>query len=170
MTQRFLGLFATVLCAGVAFGQGGQVRLRWNELDSHVTGKKVAMVLPDGTALKGKVRGVAPTGLQLDISKTSNKRVQPKGLHTIPRQLVSVMQTTEYRKMGRIVCTVGALAVAGALVARAATSSSSQLEGPLAIVLPAVGVVGTAGAGVAGYFFGKAIDKRVTVIRIVPGD
>jgi hypothetical protein len=170
MTRRFLAAAGALLWAGAAWaGQTGQVSLKWSELGPRITGKKVAMVLPDGTDVQGKVRGVDAAGLRLDISKTSDKRVQPKGAHTIPRQAVSFLQVTEYRKAGRLLFTLGTLAAAGAFVAIGARDSGLT-EGPLVVIVPAVGAAGTAGLGVGGYYFGKAVDKRVTGIRIVPGD
>ena len=169
MTQRFLTAFGTLLLAGAAWAGQGQESLKWSELGPRITGKKVALVLPDGTNVQGKVRGVDPAGLRLDISKTSDKRLQPKGVHTIPRQSVSVLRVTEYRKMGRLLFTLGALATAGAFVAHGA-SDSGLTEGPLVVIVPAVGAAGTAGIGVGAYYFGKAVDKRVTDIRIAPGD
>lgn len=170
MTRRFPMAFGALLWAVAAWaGQAGQASLKWSELGPRIEGKKVALVLPDGTNVQGKVRGVNPAGLRLDISKTSDKRAQPKGVHTIPRQSVSVLRVTEYRKMGRLLFTVGALATAGALAAHGARDSSLT-EGPLVVIVPVVGAAGTAGLGVGGYYFGKAVDKRVTDIRIVPGD
>ena len=169
MTQRFLTAFGTLLLAGAAWAGQGQESLKWSELGPRITGKKVALVLPDGTNVQGKVRGVDPAGLWLNISKTTDKRVQPKGLHTIRRQSVSVLRVTDYRKIGRLVCTLGAVATAGAFLAVGARDSSIT-EGPMVVVIPVVGAIGTAGLGVGGYYFGKAVDKRVTDIRIAPGE
>jgi hypothetical protein len=119
--------------------------------------------------VEGKVRGVDPDGLRLKISKTSNKKAQPKGVHTIPRQSVLFLQLTEYRKIGRLVCTAGAVAATGAFLALGARDTGIS-EGPLVIVLPAVAAAGTVGIGIGGYYFGKAVDKRVTDIRVAPGN
>ena len=170
MTRQFLAAFGALLWAGAAWaGQAEQASLKWSELGPRVTGKKVALVLPDGTSVQGKVRGVDPAGLRLDISKTSDKRAQPKGVHTIPRQSVSVLRVTEYRKIGRLLFTAGALATASVITARAAQDANLS-EGPLVAIIPTVGAAGVAGIGVGGYYFGKALDKRVTDIRIAPGD
>ena len=170
MTRQSLAALGALLWASAAWaGQPGQASLRWSELGPRITGKKVELVLPNGTNVKGKVRGVDPAGLWLDISKTSDKRVQPKGVHTIPRQSISVLRVTEYRKLGRLLFTAGAVATAGAFVALGARDSGLT-EGPLVVIVPAVGAVGTAGLGVGGYYFGKAVDKRVIDIRIAPGD
>jgi hypothetical protein len=76
---------------------------------------------------------------------------------------------TEYRKIGRLLFTLGALATAGAFVALGARDSGLT-EGPLVAIVPILGAAGTAGIGVGAYYFGKAVDKRVTDIRIAPGD
>ena len=170
MTLRPLTALGALLWAGAAWaGQAEPASLKWSELGPRITGKKVSLVLPDGTHVQGKVRGVDPAGLRLDISKSSDKTVQPKGVHTISRQLVSVVRVTEYRKSGRLLFTLGAIAAAGACAARGALDSGLS-EGPMVVVLPVVAAAGTAGAGVGGYYFGKAVDKRVTVIRVAPGD
>jgi hypothetical protein len=82
---------------------------------------------------------------------------------------VSVLQVTEYRKIGRLVFTLGTVAAAAA-VAALSTRDSSITEGAMVVAIPAVGAAGAAGLGVGGYYIGKAVDKRVTEIRIVPGD
>lgn len=170
MILRCLTALGVLFWSGAAWaGQEEQISLTWSALGPRVTGKKVALVLPDGTNVQGKVRGVDPTGLRLNISKTSDKRVQPKGVHSIPRQSVSVLRVTEYRKIGRLAFTAGALATAGAFLSLGARDSSIT-EGPMVVVIPVLGAVGTAGLGVGGYYFGKAVDKRVTVVRVAPGD
>lgn len=167
MKLRFLAAFGGLICATLA-GQTRQESLRWSELGPRITEKKVALVLPDGTRVQGRVRSVDTAVLWLDVSKTSDKKTQPKGLHSIPRQSLSVLQVTEYRKTGRLLCTLGAVATAGALVL--ASRGSTAYEGPLVAIIPAVEGVGTVGIGVGAYFVGKAVDKRVTVIRVAPGD
>jgi hypothetical protein len=167
ITRRCAAALGALLWAGAAWA--GEAALQWSELGPRITGKKVALVLPDGTHVQGKVRGVDPAGLLLNISNTSDKRAHPKGLHSIPRQAVSVLRVTEYRKLGRLVFTLGTLAAGGLLVAKGAGDSANS-EGPFAIIVPAVGAAGTVGLGAGGYNFGKAVDKRVIDIRIVPGD
>jgi hypothetical protein len=168
MIRRLIAAAGALLLAGAAFGKNAQpISLKWNELGPEITGKKVALILPDGTAVQGKVRGVDSTGLQLKISKTSDRRAQPKGLHTIPRASVTLLQVTGYRKIARVAFTVGAVAAAAPFVAMGFQNTA---EGPLAVAVPVAGIVGVAGLGVGGYYFGKAVDKRVVLIRVVPGD
>jgi hypothetical protein len=145
-------------------GEPRQMQLQWSELGPRIADRKVALVLPDGTHLEGKVRGVEPDGLRLRISKTSDRKAQPKGDGVIPRQSVSVLRVTEYRKLWRVLATTGAIAAAAGVVL---ANKPDVYEGPLVAIIPAVVAGGMAGVGVAGYYTGKALDKKVTEIRIV---
>jgi hypothetical protein len=161
--------FGALLWIGQAAAWGGQATLKWAELGPRVTGKKVALVLPDGTRVEGKVRMVEAAGLRIKISKTSDRRAQPKGLQVIPRRSVSVLSVTEYRKIGRLLVTVGAVATAAAISA-AEIRGSGITEGIPLFALPLAATVGTVGVGIGGYHAGKALDKRTTEIRVAPED
>ncbi len=128
----------------------GQVPLAWNELGPRITGRKVALVLPDGTHVKGKVRSVESDGLRL-------------GGEFVPRASVSVLHVTEHRKLGRLLVTAGTLGAAGAIVA---AKYPDLYEGPALIAVPAVTVGGMAGLAAAGYYAGKRLDRRITEIRV----
>ena len=114
---------------------------------------------------EGKVIGVQPDGLQMKVSKSSDRHVQPKGRQLIPRQSISVLQVTDYRKLGRLLGTTGAMAATAGIVA---AQNIGVSEGPGIIVIPAMAAAGTVGAGIGGYYVGKAFDKRVTEIRVIP--
>jgi hypothetical protein len=141
--------------------------LRWSELGPRIEDKKVALVLPGGTYIEGKVQAVQPDGLRLRVSKTSDRQAQPKGKYLIPRQSVSTLRVTEYRKLARLLVTAGALAAAAGI---AAASYPDLYEGPLVVIIPAVTAGGMAGVAVAGYYAGKRLDKRVVEIHIVAED
>jgi len=142
-----------------------QLRLNWEEVDPHIAGKKVSLVLPDGTHIAGKALAVEPAGLRMKVKKSSNTSAQPKGEQLIPRNAISVLRIADYRKLGRLLVTTGALAVAGGIVAG---SEINIYEGPALIAVPAAIAAGMVGTGFAGYYAGKAIDKRVTEIWIAP--
>ena len=158
-----LTLFSTICRWAPAETKHAQ--LKWEELGSRISGRKIALVLPDSTRVEGKVITIESDGVRMKISKSSNRKVQPKGEHLIRRQSLSTLRVTEYRKLGRVLCTLGAVGIAGGIVA---ASSIDVYEGPLVVAVPVVIGVGMAGAAVGGYYTGKAIDKRVTDIRIVP--
>lgn len=56
---------------------------------------------------KARCAASSPTACGWIFPRLSDKRVQPKGLSTIPRQSVSVLRLTEYRKLGRLLVTTG---------------------------------------------------------------
>ena len=97
------------------------------------------MALPGGVYIEGKVVEVEPSGLRLKISRTSDRAVQPKGEHLIPRQSVSVLHIAEYRKLGRLLGTLGAAAAAAGI---AAANYPDLYEGPVTIAVPAVVAAG----------------------------
>ena len=152
-------------CGASQARQPGQLQLKWDELASRITDTKVAFVLPDGTRVEGKVIAVERTGLRLKVSKSSNRKTQPKGEHLVARQAISILRVTEHRKLGRLLGTLGAIAIAGGI---AAASYPDLYEGPVLYIVPSVVAGGIAGAAVGGYYVGKAFDKRVTKISIVP--
>jgi hypothetical protein len=144
-----------------------QLQLKWNELGPRIEDKMVALVLPGGTYVEGKVQAVQPDGLRLRISKTSDRQAQPKGKQLIARQSVSTLRVTEYRKLARVLVTAGALAAAAGIVA---ASHPDLYEGPAIVIVPAVTAGGMAGVAVAAYYAGKRLDKRVIEIRVVGED
>jgi hypothetical protein len=158
-----LGLW--IGCGWARAGEPRQLSLKWTELGARIADKKVAFVLPDGTHVEGKVIDVEQDGLRLKVAKTSNRRTQPKGTHLVARQAISVLRVREDGTKGRWLGTLGAIAVAAGI---AAASYPDLYEGPMVIIVPAVVAGGIAGAGVGGYYAGKAFDKKVTEIRIVP--
>ena len=167
MRHRFLVLIVMLMGISQSLLWGGeprQLQLKWNELGPRVGDKKVALVLPGGTYVEGKVQRVAPDGLWLRISKTSDHKAQPKGSRLIPRQSVSMLQMTDYRKLARLLVTAGALAAAAGIVA---AHHPDLYEGPAVVLVPAVTAAGMAGVGIGGYYAGKRLDKRVTEIHIV---
>ena len=148
-------------------GEPRQLQLKWSELGPRVEDRKVALVVPGGTYVEGKVQRVVPDGLWLRVSKTSDHKAQPKGSHLIPRPSVSMLQVTEYRKLARLLVTAGAIAAAAGIVA---ANHPDLYEGPLVVIVPAVAAAGIVGVGVGAYFAGKRLDKRVVEIHIVAED
>jgi hypothetical protein len=166
MNRRLVAALAASLCIGhgTLWAAGPRrVALKWSELAPRITDRKIALVLPDGTHVEGKVRNVVTSGLELRVSKTSDRKVIRKGEQLIPRGSVSVLRVTEYRKLGRILLATGALAATAGIVA---AKYPDVYEGPALIAVPAVVAGGMVGVAAGSYYAGKRIDKRVTEIRI----
>jgi hypothetical protein len=156
-----------VLClaSGIPASGAEPLQLRWDELGPRIAGRKVEFVLSDGTQVSGKAIAAEPDGLRIKIAKSSNHQVQPKGNQLVRRGRISLLRVTEYRKRGRLIATFGAVGLAAGI---AAASYPDLYEGTVLIVVPAVVAAGVLGAAFGGYHIGKAFDKRVTEIHIVP--
>ena len=148
-------------------GEPRQLQLKWSELGPRIEDRKVALVLSGGPYIEGKVQRVVPAGMWLRVSKTSDHQAQPKGSHLIPRSSVTMLQVTEYRKLGRLLVTAGAIAAVAGIVA---ASNPDVSEGPGIVAIPVIASAGIIGAALAGYHAGKRLDKRVVEIRIVAED
>ena len=166
MSRQFLCAFGALLWLGQGLLWGGgprQIQLTWRELGPRIADEKIALVLPGGTHIQGKVRHVEPDGIRLRVTKTSDRKVLRKGEHLIPRQSISVLRVTEYRTLGRILTTT---AVVGAAAVIVGMNYPDLYEGPLIIIVPAVTVGGMTGLAIGGYYAGKRLYKTVTEIRI----
>jgi hypothetical protein len=145
-------------------GAPDQAQLTWNELGPRIADRKIALVLPGGAFIEGRVQGVLQDGLRVRVTKTSDRRTLRKGEQLIPRQSVSVLRVTEYRKLGRILAVTGTLGAAAGIVA---ANKPDIYGGPLLIIVPAVVAGGMVGLAVGSYYAGKRLDRSVTEIRIV---
>lgn len=137
-------------------------RRPWSELVV-VVGHNVALSLPDGY-VEGEALAVTDEGLEVDVEKTSNARVYPKGHTTIPRSRVSVIRfrRSDNRAPRVASATVGQAAIMGGLFG--GLGSRTGLRGSLR------GVGVQIGAAAAGAAIGRRLDNRdtETLIRIVP--
>ena len=168
MTRNLLSAAGSLLLVAASplwCGEARQVQLPWNELGPRITGQKVALVLPNGIHIEGKVRNVETDALRLDVKKTSDRELLPKGERLIPRESVSLLRVTRYRKLGRVLVTSGAVAIASGIVA---ANYPDLYEGAVVAIVPAVTAGGLVGVGLGGYYAGKRLDKTVTEIRVLP--
>jgi hypothetical protein len=146
-------LLPPVPCSGAERASGKQVELQWSELGSFIAARQIKAVLKDGTYVKGRALAVNPDALILD----------KKGRTSIPRESLSTISFTETKGVaGRITLTlVGTLACG---VAAGYVGIQAAGSGGLGAALAGV----TAACGVGGYYAGRAIDRRTTLIKILP--
>ena len=146
-----------------------QVRISWEELSALVIDRKISTTLPDGTRLEGDALAVRPEALVLDVQKTSNKKLHPKGQTEVPRQAVSEVRVVRLRApvmriIGGILGGVGGAFGAGAL--------AFVIES-VAVMVPLI-LLGIPLAAMAGYYAGKLVDTSTTRLLIQdaaqPGD
>ncbi len=163
MLRLFVGLFVLSVCLAPA-AQEERLDLRWNELAEHVHDHTVEIVLPDTASIRGKVTDVTSDAVEINITKTSDRRAHPKGHTSIPRTSVKTLLFRETKGKWRALGTTigaGAGGAAGAVIAiRANNEGNTELA--------ATSVAATVGAGAAlGYFLGRSADRRTTVFRII---
>jgi hypothetical protein len=142
-----------------------QVEARWEELGGLVLGKKIALTLPDGASIEGRVASVHADSLTLTIAKTSDAQAYPKRETSISRASVATVKLLEMRIIGRVAGTViGAVIGVGAVVAIAV--GNGILNKPSGGENAGVAVA-LVGLPVVGFLIGRSLDRKVTLIKIV---
>jgi hypothetical protein len=161
---RVAFLIALLVSPGGSFGQSKPLEMKWSELSPMVTGHRVTVTLSDGTAVKGEAITVREDALLLDVAIAM--KGYPKGSGSIPRNSIALIDVERSRGswgkgMGTIIGVLGGMSLGVYIIAKNVFKmSGGQATGTF---------VGVAAAGaIAGYFTGRAIDKRVTHIRIIP--
>jgi len=141
-----------------------EVESSWANLSALIVSKRIALVLPGGARVEGEVVEVLPDALAMTISRTSDARANPKGAASIPRASVTTLQLLEMRPTGRIVGTVvGAAAGIGAAIGIVliggifSKDTGGKTAGIIAVIV---------GLPVAGFFIGRSIDRKVTLIKV----
>jgi hypothetical protein len=138
-----------------------RVLITWEELPPLVIEQKISTTLPDGTRLEGEALAVRPEALVVDVQKTSNKKLHPKGQTAVPRDLVSEVRVIRIRGVAmRII-----LGILGGIGGTAGVTGLAFVTESVGILLPAM-LLGIPLAAVGGYYAGKLIDKRTTRLLI----
>jgi len=173
MVNMKRGLFAAfllpVLLASFprqSIAKTNAIVLRWEELAGVAAGKDVELLLTDGTRLKGELLVVRPDALSIDVIKTSNKRIYPKGQREIPRAAVSEFEmrrlnSGKWRVVGTTLGVVGGI-FAGAGVA--VGLCGYECGGGAAWAALGTGV----GVAVLGNRLGHQADMQTTIVKIIP--
>lgn len=161
-------MLLAVMIAGQprARAESAPVELKWSELSSHIQGRDIELVLPDGASLAGRVEAIREDALVLNVRHTSNSQAHPSGNAVVPRGSVSVLLIHESRgKWGRpigvVLGTLTGLVVGGTVVLAGAKIDSATAG--TAVLL------GITGAGtLTGYYLGRSADRRATQFKVIP--
>jgi hypothetical protein len=139
-----------------AIAETGLVELKWTELAPVIRGHRVRIDLPGGS-VTGEALVVREDALVMDVAKLSGATAYRKGSAAIPRSAITRITVERSRgNWGRNLGTV--LGVVGGLMIGSYTAV--QTADSAAIGIPVfLGV----SSGVT-----REIDRRVTVIQIVP--
>jgi hypothetical protein len=142
-----------------------QVDVRWEELGGLISGKKISLTLPEGASIEANVVSVQADSLTLMIAKSSNAQSYPKRETSIPRASVSTVRLLEMRIIGRVAGTlIGAVIGVGAVVAIAVGNGILNKPSGGENAAAAVALVGLP---VAGFFIGRSLDRKVTLIKVI---
>jgi hypothetical protein len=147
---------ALLMLVSSTLSAGGPRPITWEQLSSRLTPKhRIRIVLPDGVRVEASPVEVRAGSLELNVTRTSEKRAHPKGPLTVPRASVKDFQLRSPRSKGRW---IGAAAGAGPGIAIMAASANIESEFNIYILLAGAGA---AAVGVpTGFFIGRAIDRR----------
>ena len=140
-------------------------RITWEEFQARITPRhKIRMVLPDGSRLEGNPLVVRPDAIDMRVTRTSNKQAHPKGNTAIPRSSFSVIEVRNPRRAGKLIGALAPIGI-GAGILAAGVSSGGETEFYTGI---AAGGCTMGFGAVAGFFVGRAIDRRFETLVIAP--
>jgi hypothetical protein len=166
MTAKYQA-FLVLACLGagqiIAMADSKPLELRWTELAPMISGHRVELVLSEGSTVIGEAVAVREDTLIVDVNRSSGTKQYPKGNATIPRASINLIKLqrssgTWGRTLGTVIGVVVGLGFGG--------YAGAHLDSAGGAIAVAVGV--TSATTVAGYYAGKNLDSRVTLIRIVP--
>jgi hypothetical protein len=139
------------------------LELKWTELAPIISGNGVEVMLQDGMTISGEAIAVREDTLILDVKKSSGGKPYSKGNAAIPRNAISLIKVQRSRgAWGRTMGTV--VGVVAGLGAGGYAASRSNSGGAAVATLVAI----ASGLAVTGYYAGRGLDRRLTLIRIVP--
>ncbi len=138
--------------------RAGVLSLRWSELAPMIQGQHVTVGLANGADVSGDVVAVRDDALVMDVSRGSLTG------GTIPRDSVTTLRFKRskgsgVRTLGTVIGVLSGVVLGGWASAEAADSAGTGI--PLFL-----GVA--SGITIAGYYAGKRLDQKETVIQIVP--
>jgi hypothetical protein len=164
---RCVSLFVVLLCGPhLARAATETLTLRWGELGAAIGNQEVTVFLSGNVRIQGTAAQVEPDALLLTVRKTSDKQAYPKGNTSIPRARVSEVRLKRVKGPGRLIGAAGAGTAAGlgslpwALSESRINVADSTRGGQWAGI--------TAAAAVGGYFLGRLIDTKETIIHVAP--
>jgi hypothetical protein len=163
---KTLGWILVCLCVlGLSPATAGTSKLevRWNELSPLILAHTVSLVLPGGTAIAGEVEAVRDDSLTMDVRKTSNRKVQPKGTASILRASVTTLQVTDAKGAGGRILGVVVGVVVGMVAGAEIAAHTSSTEAAAVGTFTGLSVAGATG----GYYAGRGVDQHTTIIRVV---
>ncbi len=140
--------------------------LQWNEVGAAVRSQMVTVELTRHNRLKGTIIEVGQDAIRIDIQSSSDKKAFPPGEASVPRKEVGEIRIKRVKGVGRLIgaAGIGTAASLGSLPWAISDSRANVSDGKR--IAQWVAITGAAVAG--GYWLGRLIDTKVTVIKIAP--
>jgi hypothetical protein len=161
---RRLAYSIVLLWAGQVAGlsQSKPLELKWSELAGMVAGHSVELTLAGGGAVAGEALAVREDSILMDVRKTSAGEFQ-KGSAAIPKGSIGLIKLERGRGgWGRTLGTVLGVISGLTLGGWAAAHTHSAAAG----IPTFLGIA--SGVSLTGYYAGRELDRRTTLIRVVP--
>jgi hypothetical protein len=143
---------------------GKPMELHWGELAPIISGHNVELLVQGTVRIKGEVVSVREDALVIDVKKTANPDLYPKGSALIPRASVNVLKLQRSRGswgrgLGTVVGVLCGVTIGGYVALAKTRSANTGIPTFLAI---------SSGTTIAGYYFGRAGDSKTVEIKVVP--
>jgi hypothetical protein len=131
-----------------------------------VAGKTVSIAMPGGAVVTGKAARVEPDALVVNVAKTTDPNLYPKGELRVPRARLHILHMQTKGKLFRTLGTAfGAGAgITGGTIAAVAIDWHDNHGTAAGFAFAGIAAAGTA----AGYLAGNRWDMRWTTIEILP--
>ena len=129
-------------------------------------GRRMRVSMASGARIEATMIEASAQGLAVWVTKTSDRKAQPKGIAVLPKEQVRRFEMVEEK--GRSV-KVATLAGFGAGAAIGAGIAQATPEEGIGIVVVPVAAVAVAAIGTAvGYSIGRAMRWKVTEVTVAP--
>jgi len=136
--------------------------LSWNEAGTLIQGHRIALALSNGAVVEGKVLSLNSDTLDLQLSKTSDSKIQPKGRIIVPKNSLHTLKLIKPQKKWRIILTsVGAGAMIPLWIV--STASYNEIGGAQPPPLPASIAIGGSMGYLAGWWLDSHHDFTITI-------
>ena len=139
-------------------------QVRWSELGELVQGKIVEVQVGNGALLKGRIQNLDRDSLEMRVKRTPDEQRFLKGPLVLPREAVSGVRYTARRGPWKWIGAAagGAAGVPAAYAVSERTGGQNIARGLYTFV--ALSIAGV----VAGYFLGRAADRRPVTLELIP--
>jgi len=156
-------LVASSLDARTPAEENTPLVVSWSNAGILIQGHKIRTTLPGGAVVEGKVLSAGADSLDLDVSGTSDKSIQPEGKVIVSKASLHRLTLLKPQKKWRIILTSAGAGI-GLVLGGVSTYAYNEGAGGAPISLGAAMAIG----GTAGYLGGWALDRNHDVTITIP--